>query len=85
MSKSQTEPPALATSAHPRRLPPVLKAAEVASLLRINRKTLYEAVGRDEIPGVFRVGRCLRFRRDAVLKWLLPNTAAIPTPERTTG
>ena len=66
-------------------LPPVLKAEEVAALLRINRKTLYEAVQRDEIPGAFRIGRCLRFHRDAVLTWLSPNTAAIPTPGRNTG
>jgi excisionase family DNA binding protein len=53
-----------------RSLPAILNAKEVANLLRINRKTLYEAVQRDEIPGAFRVGRCLRFRRDAVLTWL---------------
>ena len=32
--------------------------------------TIYEAVSRDEIPGVVRFGRVLRFRRDAVLEWL---------------
>lgn len=64
--KSPTTPAGLA----PRSLPPILKAAEVATLLRINRKTLYEAVQRDEIPGAFRIGRSLRFRRDAVLMWL---------------
>lgn len=53
-----------------RSLPPILKADEVAALLRINRKTLYEAVQRGEVPGAFRIGRSLRFRRDAVLLWL---------------
>lgn len=51
-------------------LPEFLKAEEVAKLLRVNRKTVYEAVRRDEIPGVLRVGRILRFRRDAVLGWM---------------
>lgn len=51
-------------------LPEFLKAAEVAKLLRVNRKTLYEAVRRDQIPGAVRVGRCLRFRRDELLGFL---------------
>ena len=51
-------------------LPEFLKATEVAALLRVNRNTIYEAVQRDEIPGVIRVGRCLRFHRDEVLGWL---------------
>ena len=50
--------------------PEILTAAEVAELLRVNRKTLYEAVQRDQIPGVVRVGRILRFHRDAVLAWI---------------
>ena len=51
-------------------LPEFLKAEEVAELLRVNRKTVYEAASRDEIPGVVRVGRVIRFRRDAVLAWV---------------
>jgi excisionase family DNA binding protein len=71
MSQLKTTPPSdAAIAAHTRPLPDILKVAEVASLLRVNRKTLYEAVQRDEIPGAFRVGRCLRFHRDAVLMWL---------------
>lgn len=48
-------------------LPLVLTAAEVADLLRVNRKTLYEAVARGEVPGAFHVGRVLRFDRDTLL------------------
>ncbi len=51
-------------------LPDFLKAEEVAALLRIDRKTVYEAAKRHEIPGVIRLGRVLRFRRDAVLAWM---------------
>ncbi|NVB39584.1 helix-turn-helix domain-containing protein [Pseudenhygromyxa sp. WMMC2535] len=50
--------------------PEVMTADEVASLLRVNRKTIYEAVQRDEIPGVVRIGRVLRFHREAVLTWI---------------
>lgn len=61
-------------------LPAILKAEEVANLLRINRKTLYEAVQRGEVPGTLRIGRCLRFQRDAVLEWM-SNHRAIPNPK----
>ena len=50
-------------------LPVFLKAEEIAKLLRIHINTVYEAAARDEIPGVVRVGRNVRFRRDAVLAW----------------
>ncbi|PRP92170.1 Helix-turn-helix domain protein [Enhygromyxa salina] len=51
-------------------LPEFLEATEVAALLRVNRNTVYEAVQRDEIPGVVRIGRVLRFRRDAIIAWI---------------
>jgi excisionase family DNA binding protein len=51
-------------------LPSVLTVDEVAALLRVNRKTVYELIGRGEIPGARRLGRALRFSRDAVLDWL---------------
>jgi excisionase family DNA binding protein len=57
-------PPSLSST------PEILTATEVAELLRVNRKTLYEAVQRDQIPGVVRVGRILRFHREAVLAWI---------------
>lgn len=69
MSAVKNTPP-VAIPAHPPSLPDILKAEEVAQLLRINRKTLYEAVQRGEVPGVIRIGRSLRFRRYAVLMWL---------------
>jgi excisionase family DNA binding protein len=52
-------------------LPEFLEADEVAALLRVDRKTIYEAARRGDIPGVIRIGRSLRFRRDAVLSWVL--------------
>ena len=50
--------------------PNFLNAAEVAALLRVNHNTIYEAVQRNEIPGVVKIGRLLRFRRDAIIAWI---------------
>ena len=58
------------TTAQLEDLPVFLKAEEIAKLLRIHINTVYEAAARDEIPGVVRVGRNVRFRRDAVLEWV---------------
>lgn len=43
--------------------PEVLTVEELAALLRVNRKTLYEAIQNGAIPGVFRVGRSIRISR----------------------
>lgn len=47
----------------------VLDVAEVAQLLRIGRNTIYELVGRNEIPHR-RLGKQIRFSRTAVMRWL---------------
>ncbi len=54
-------------------LPPVLTVDEVARLLRVNRKTLYESVRLGHVPGVVRMGRTIRIGRDALLEWLRGN------------
>ena len=51
-------------------LPLLLNADELASLLRVTRKSIYVMVERGEIPGVTKLGRRLRFRRDAIEAWL---------------
>jgi excisionase family DNA binding protein len=43
---------------------------EVAGLLRVNRKTVYEAVRRGEIPGAIHLGKAIRFGREALLSWV---------------
>ncbi len=53
-----------------RELPAVLTVDEVALLLRVERKTVYEAIARGELPGVRRIGRLIRVSRAAVLEWL---------------
>ena len=49
---------------------PVMTVDELAALLRVNRKTAYDAIARGEIPGVRRVGRTFRVSREAVVAWL---------------
>lgn len=48
----------------------VLTVEEVAALLRLNRKTVYSMVQRNEIPGARECGRAIRFHRSTVLSWL---------------
>ena len=47
----------------------VMTADEVAELLRVDRKTVYAAAGRGEIP-CRRIGRRLLFSRTAIVAWL---------------
>lgn len=51
-------------------LPDVLTVGELAQLLRLNHKTVREAITRGEIPGVRRIGTTIRISRDAVVNWL---------------
>jgi excisionase family DNA binding protein len=48
----------------------VLTVDEVAELLRVDRKTVYEAVRVGELPGAVRVGRAIRVHRATFLLWL---------------
>jgi excisionase family DNA binding protein len=47
----------------------VLDVDEVAALLRLGRNTIYELVGRNEIPHR-RCGKQIRFSRAAIMRWL---------------
>lgn len=44
-----------------------LTVDEAANLLRVDRKTLYEAIKLGQVPGVMRVGRTIRIRRADLL------------------
>jgi excisionase family DNA binding protein len=46
-----------------------LTADELAVLLRLNRKTVYDALARGDIPGARRIGGTYRILRSAVLAW----------------
>lgn len=54
----------------PDQLPPIMTVDELAFLLRVNRKTVYDAIAANEIPGVRRVGKTIRISRDVVVNWL---------------
>ncbi len=47
----------------------VLDVDDVARLLRVGRNTIYELVGRNEIPHR-RCGKQIRFSRAAIMRWL---------------
>lgn len=47
-----------------------LQAEDVAALLDVDRKTVYEAVARGELPHR-RIGRRVVFSRPALVRWLL--------------
>lgn len=49
----------------------VLDVEGAAQLLRIGRNTIYELVGRNEIPHR-RLGKQIRFSRAAIMRWLDP-------------
>jgi excisionase family DNA binding protein len=57
-------------------LPPVLTVEEVADLMRIDRKTAYAAIADGGVPGVRRLGRCIRVSRDVLLNWLAEGEAS---------
>jgi excisionase family DNA binding protein len=53
----------------------VLTADEVAELLRLDRKTVYDYAARGEIP-CQRLGKRMLFSRAAIMTWLGANVAA---------
>lgn len=58
--------------------PEVLTVEETATLLRTNRKTVYELIQRGDLPGVRRVGRAVRVHRETVLTWLAAGQGRAP-------
>jgi excisionase family DNA binding protein len=50
--------------------PSVLIAAELAEIMRVDRRVIYDMVRDHQIPGVRPFRRQLRFDRDVVLDWL---------------
>ena len=54
-------------------LPAVMTADEVAALLRVDRKTVYDAVKDGTLPAL-RLRKVIRFSREEVLQFLRGNT-----------
>jgi excisionase family DNA binding protein len=63
-------------------MPAVLTVEEVADLMRVDRKTAYAAIAEGCIPGVRRIGRCIRISRDELLRWLAEGQGNIPKGRR---
>jgi excisionase family DNA binding protein len=63
-------------------LPIVLTVDELATLLRLERKTVYAAIRRGEIPGARRIGSTLRISRDSVLAWLAQGQGRVSRSRR---
>jgi len=57
-------------------VPDVLKVNEAARLLRVDHKTLRDAINRSEVPGVIRIGRVIRLDRAALLAWFRKSSPA---------
>ncbi len=49
-------------------LPSVLTPQELAGLLRMRPRSVYQAIQRGDLPGVRRIGRKIRVDRDTVLR-----------------
>jgi excisionase family DNA binding protein len=64
--------------------PAILTAAELAEIMRVDRRVIYEMVHEHQIPGVRPFRRQLRFDRDVVLNWLRDGQGRAPrsTPRR---
>ena len=58
----------------------VYTAEEVARLLGCSPKAVYAKASRGQLPGVFRVGRSLRFRGSELLPFILEGR--VPSPRR---
>ena len=62
-------------------LPPVLTAEDAAQFLRVNVKTIYEAIQRNGLPAKRLGKRRLVILRDALLNWLASQGPAAPSKE----
>jgi excisionase family DNA binding protein len=63
-------------------LPPVLTIEELSAFLRVNHKTVREAIVRGEIPGVRRVGIAIRIHTATVLAWFAKGHVAVSRSRR---
>jgi excisionase family DNA binding protein len=59
-------------------LPAVLTPDDLATLLRIRKRAVLDAIQRGELPGVRRVGRRIRADRDTVPRWLADGHGQAP-------
>jgi len=58
--------------------PEVLTVPELAGLLRMNTKVIYDLVAQGRVPGATKVGRAWRVHRPTVVAWLAGQAAPQP-------
>ena len=58
------------------KLPDVLSVKEVARFLRVNVKTVYQAVSKEELPAR-KIGRRIVIHRDTLLQWVSSGSVVI--------
>ena len=67
-------------------LPPpkqlALTVGQVAEMFGMTPKAIYHRAERGQLPGVFRVGRSLRFRRADLLRFIAEGRGLSPTRSR---
>ncbi len=74
-SQSDNSPPAPLEEAF-------LTVDELAELLRLNRKTVYEAIARGDIPGARRIGESYRIHRATVIEWFTSSQGRVSHSRR---
>jgi excisionase family DNA binding protein len=60
----------------------LLTVRQVAELLGMTPKAIYHRAERGQLPGVFHVGRSLRFRRSDLLRFISEGRGLSPTRSR---
>jgi excisionase family DNA binding protein len=56
--------------------PEVMTVDELADFMRVDRKSIYAAIQRREIPGVTKLGKTIRIHRPTVVAWLRDGQSA---------
>ncbi len=59
-----------------------ISVGELAKELRLNRKTLYNAINQQQIPGIRRVGNRILVHRPSVVEWMRSGRGAVPRSRR---
>jgi excisionase family DNA binding protein len=69
-NESREIAPRLAEAREGKNLAALLQVDEVAALLQKTTKAIYSMIARGQLAGVTRIGRCVRVKRDELLRSL---------------
>jgi excisionase family DNA binding protein len=68
----------MSTDAPRSRVPTLLTAAQVATLLCTSRKAIYAMIERVQLTGVIHIGRHVLIREEALVDWLRQKSTESP-------